>query len=238
MKKDHQMPTANSLLPAPFGWVEIPMQGYQMAKYPLTNAQYQLFMEAGGYGDDQWWTLDGILARNTHGWKAPRQWLNPPFNHPDNPVVSISWYEAVAYCGWLSALTGQHISLPTETQWQYAAQGDDGRVYPWGDVWDDTRCNNNNSHGTRPVQHYEGRGDSPFGVVDMAGNVWEWCLTDFEQGTNDLHSPSLNRVLRGGSWYFDNPSSYRCAFRLNDSPTDADYTMGFRLVLLRAPNAG
>src|SRR5690606_8543992 len=129
-----------------------------------------------------------------------RFWDDSQWNGADYPVVGVSWYEAVAFCRWLSEATGEAITLPTEEQWQYAAQGDDGRKYPWGDEWDCTRCNNSvepcHSDGTTPVRQYEGPGDSPFGVVDMSGNVWEWTLTEYESGVNDLDGAN-NRVIRG-----------------------------------------
>ncbi|MBK8024691.1 MAG: SUMF1/EgtB/PvdO family nonheme iron enzyme [Chloroflexi bacterium] len=139
----------------------------------------------------------------------------------------MSWYEAVAFCRWMSEALGERILLPTEAQWQYAAQGGDGRAYPWGEKWDGTRCNNSvvgllgflrskpPGHGERttPVTAYEGRGDSPFGVADMVGNVWEWCLTDYYDGTNDPSKSSNNRVLRGGSWDYEDTGHFRCVSR-------------------------
>jgi formylglycine-generating enzyme required for sulfatase activity len=126
--------------------------------------------------------------------------------------------------------------LPTEAQWQYAAQGTDGRTYPWGDEWDAARCNTSESGlgKTTPVRQYEGRGDSPFGVVDLAGNVWEWCLTDYEKNTNDVHSPATRRVLRGGAW-FNILVGARAAFRSN-FPSNLRYDfIGFR-VSVRPPS--
>jgi formylglycine-generating enzyme required for sulfatase activity len=133
--------------------------------------------------------------------------------------------------------------LPTEEQWQYAAQGDDGREYPWGNEWDGSKCNNAVSgewfgflkskpegHGkqTTLVTAYEGKGDSPFGVVDLAGNVWEWCLTEYESGSNDLNRTNV-RVRRGGSWdnYF--MDYFRVSARGRISPDVRNILIGFRL---------
>jgi formylglycine-generating enzyme required for sulfatase activity len=147
----------------------------------------------------------------------------------------VSWYEAVAFCLWLSEATGEKIMLPTEDQWQYAAQGDDGRAYPWGNDWDCKRCNNSvkpcASNVTKPVRHYEGKGDSPFGVVDMAGNVWEWCLTDYNKKTNDINSIANKRVLRGGSWSRYNSDFLRCDYRGRNFPSHWGCHWGFRLAL-------
>ncbi|MBC7811168.1 MAG: SUMF1/EgtB/PvdO family nonheme iron enzyme, partial [Burkholderiales bacterium] len=221
-------------LPAPFAWVEIPDKSYSIAKYPITNAQYAKFIEAGGYDQREWWTDEGWDAKlkglvldystgeavaTNNAWTEPRFWKDSTFNGVEQPVVGVSWYEALAFCLWLSNAMGENIMLPGEDQWQYAAQGG-GRKYPWGNEWDCTRCNNSvkpcESSVTTPVRQYEGKGDSPFGVVDMSGNVWEWCLTDFENKTNDMNSPASSRVIRGGSWFFFTRADYRCNFRYGD----------------------
>ena len=258
-----------ALLPAPFAWVEIPggrgtmatdesnvtlsipSQTYWMAKYPVTNAQYAKFIEAGGYTRDRWWTRDGQEARRQgirfdwtgsewkrvatgKPWVEPRYWTDAQWKGPEQPVVGVSWYEAVAFCRWLSEMTGEKIMLPTEAQWQYAAQGADGRAYPWGNPWDAGRCNNNvDGKGlgrTTPVRQYEGKGDSRLGVVDMAGNVWEWCLTAHETGRNDLDGTDY-RVLRGGSWHRTNSGDFRCDFRNRLTPDFWFNVRGFRLAL-------
>jgi len=226
-----------ALLPAPFAWVPIPGKGYSIAKYPLTNAQYKLFMDAGGYQQSKWWTKAGWKQRESDKWTEPRYWKDANWNGAEQPVVGVSWYEAVAFCLWLSEASGEKIMLPTEDQWQYAAQGDDGRAFPWGNDWDGARCNNSvkpfDSNQTTPVRQYEGKdkGDSPFGAVDMAGNVWEWCLTDFEAKTNDVNSNANIRVLRGGSWYNDHSDFFRCDYRNSNSPHYWDNNRGVRLAL-------
>lgn len=241
------------LLPAPFGWIEIPggkgtlktnesggtlavpSEKYWIAKYALTNAQFAPFMEAGGYTQDRWWTAAGLEARTKENWTKPRYWQDSKWNQPDHPVVGVSWFEAVAYCLWLSEVTGEKIMLPTEAQWQYAAQGTDGRDYPWGKKWDTSLCNNNvGGKGigkTSPVRQYEGKGDSPFGVVDMAGNVWEWCLTDYDQKINDINSNADRRVRRGGSWNNYNTEDFRCVYRIRPTPENWNNNGGFRLAL-------
>jgi formylglycine-generating enzyme required for sulfatase activity len=231
--------------------LSIPSQTYWMAKYPVTNAQYAKFIEEGGYSTERWWTADGLDARrqgiewdwNGSEWKRkaigkpwgkPRYWTDATWNGAEQPVVGVSWYEAVAFCRWLSERTGEKIMLPTEAQWQYAAQGDDGRAYPWDNSWDAGRCNNNvGSKGigrTTPVRQYEGKGDSRFGVVDMAGNVWEWCLTAYDTGRDDLDGTD-RRVLRGGSWVSSNTGYFRCVFRLRSDPGGGNLDGGFRLAL-------
>jgi formylglycine-generating enzyme required for sulfatase activity len=234
-------------IPAPFAWIEIPGRSYSIAKYPITNAQYAKFIEADGYNQRKWWTEAGWDARLkgltfdystgaavvTTAWTEPRFWNDSQWNGAEQPVVGVSWYEAVAFCSWLSDATDENIMLPTEDQWQYAAQGDDDRKYPWGNEWDCTRCNNSvtpcQSDGTTPVRQYEGLGNSPFGVVDMSGNVWEWCLTDYENQSNDVNSPANTRVIRGGGWFFFTKADCRCNFSYYDAPYSWYNFRGFRI---------
>jgi formylglycine-generating enzyme required for sulfatase activity len=228
-------PTSLSLLPAPFAWIEIPKKSYSIAKYPVTNAQFAKFIEARGYNRQEWWTAAGWEQRQKDKWTEPRYWTNGKWNGAEQPVVGVSWYEAVAFCLWLSDVTGEQIMLPTEDQWQYAALGDAGKGYPWGNDWDCKRCNNSvtpcDSNVTTHVTQYAGKGDSSFGVVDMAGNVWEWCLTDYERRTNDINNVATNRVLRGGSWNYDNTDGFRCDDRGESNPHGRGNNVGFRVSL-------
>lgn len=128
-------------------------------------------------------------------------------------------------------MSGTNVRLPTEQQWQWAAQGDDGRVYPWGHDWDATRCNNRRIIGkTTPVRAYEGLGDSPFKVVDLSGNVWEWCLTDYQSGSQLLNKTGV-RVLRGGSWDDIDADNFRCDFCIRNHPITKNFNKGFRVSL-------
>ena len=124
-----------------------------------------------------------------------KQWrVNNPqpkktrFSGENLPRTNVKWYEAIAFCRWLTAQIGARgdmsITLPTEQQWQRAAQGDDGREYPWGREFDMNKCNTQESGigQTTPVTQYP-QGASPYGVLDMSGNVWEWCLTDYRSGS-------------------------------------------------------
>lgn len=247
-------PDSVSVMPAPFDWVPIPAAAdepsYSIGKYPVTNAQFARFIEAGGYGERRWWTDAGWQVREEGWlrdqddkktwkpsgtpWTEPRFWQEDPWNVADHPVVGISWYEAAAFCLWLSDVTGEAITLPTRAQWQYAAQSDDGRTYPWGEEWDATRCNNSVepcvSSGTTPVTQYAGKGDSPFGVVDMKGNTWEWCLNDYHNQLNGLHDAAKWRVLCGASWGGSFPGSFRCTDAFFNLAVSWSNDSGFRLV--------
>ncbi len=234
------MPPPFDLMTIPGGHVTIEekvltVPEFQIGKYPVTNAQYAKFMEAGGYKEKKWWTEAGWQQKQKDEWNEPRYWNDKIWNVADYPVVGVSWYEAVAFCQWLADVTGNNIMLPSEAHWQRAAQGDDGRVYPWNNEWDCQQCNNSvkpcASDRTTPVKQYEGKGDSPFGVVDMVGNVWEWCLTDYEQQTDDVNSNAKYRVLRGGSWFNFHAGYFRCDYRLRFHPHYWGDPWGFRFAL-------
>jgi formylglycine-generating enzyme required for sulfatase activity len=240
---------ATSILPPPFAWVDIPagqvtlsqaggyllnpatvsVAAFSIARYPITVAQYQVFIDAqDGYTNTNWWEY----SKAAWLWRGENPQPRPiDYWAADRPRTHVTWYEAAAFCQWLSAQTGEHIHLPTEAEWQRAAQGDDGRVYPWGNTWDEARCKNGfggQSIGPASVQDYEGQGDSPFGVVDMAGNVWEWCSTSWETGSNDLTDDDV-RVLRGGSWFDSVISFFRTTVRQSWNPDITSDLRGFRI---------
>ena len=184
---------------------------YYIAKTPVTNAQYAAFVQTTG--------------------------SSVPENKEDHPVVNVSWYDATKYCQWLAEVTGKIYRLPSEAEWEKAARGTDGRIYPWGDEWDASRCNTSKGgkRGTTPVGTYP-QGASPYGCLDMAGNVWEWTRSlyknypyDPTDGREDLDAGG-RRVVRGGSWG-DLRGLARCADRGWDGPVDRGSNRGFRLVV-------
>jgi formylglycine-generating enzyme required for sulfatase activity len=192
---------------------------YHLAKTPLTNAQYAAFVQATGHEQPE-------------HWKGGK----PPSGKEDHPVVWVSWHDAVAYYRWLSEVTGRPYRLPSEAEWEKGARGTDGRLWPWGNEWDAKRCNTIESGkgDTTPVGAYP-QGASPYGLLDMAGNVWEWMRSvvksypyDPDDGREDLEAEGA-RVLRGGSW--SNIQFYaRCVERDWYYPDDSLDTFGFRLV--------
>nr|WP_309692364.1 SUMF1/EgtB/PvdO family nonheme iron enzyme [Armatimonas sp.] len=136
----------------------------------------------------------------------------------EHPIVNVSWEDCKAYADWAGLL------LPTEAQWEFAASGGDGRVYPWGDTWDASKCRCSKKKwgdcgGTSAVGSFPA---GPFGLVDMAGNVWEWC--DGWYGDTQTYRP-----LRGGSWSYVDAGDFRCAYRSRDDPGGRIYDVGFRL---------
>ncbi len=220
------------------------VEAFAMARYPVTNALYAAFMEAGGYADRAWWAEEAWTAREKYRWTESRYGRDREWSQPDHPVVGVSWYEAMAFCRWLSHATGQTITLPTEEQWQRAAQGDDTREYPWGDEPPTERlCNwNRTIDHTTAVAHYPA-GASPYGVMDMSGNMWEWCLTRWAEASAEsaISANQANQyVLRGGCWSSDSLLCLRAANRSQRDPNtrrkaqDRDAIYGFRCIRLSA----
>ncbi len=164
----------------------------------------------------------------------PAFWDDPQVSSPVRPVVGVNWYEAEAYCNWLSAVTGRTFQLATEMEWEQAARGADGRSYPWGDRFDSTRCNSLESHfyETTPVGLYP-RGCSPYGLFDCSGNVFEWTGSFYQaypgSKTESKDFGEKLYVVRGGAWDSDRRNC-RCAYRDRDVPDNFYDDVGFRLV--------
>jgi formylglycine-generating enzyme required for sulfatase activity len=225
---------------------------YRIGRYPVTNAEFARFVEAKGYEDRAFWTEAGWQWKEESRRTGPERY-GGEFDRPDHPVVGVSWYEAVAYCNWLTQAMraggelgpDEVVRLPTEAEWEKAARSDDGREWPWGDEFDPARANTAESRRrcTTPVGEYSPAGDSPYGCADMGGNVWEWCSTrwvdnyqDYDQDVQEREKleGDARRVLRGGSWS-DLAYFARCAARLGDLPLGWSRYCGFRCV---APVSG
>ena len=193
------------------------LDAYYIGKYAVTNAQYARFVGETGH-----------RPPGNRFWKKPEK-----ANHP---VVSISWDDAMAYAKWAGC------DLPTEAQWEKAARGPDGFVYPWGNEWDGTKCRNSvetKAEGTVPVDDHP-QGVSGYGTFQQAGNVWEWCSDwygdDYYTSPEASRNPSgpakgYYRVSRGGCWWNDSPSYFRGAYRDAFGPFRTFEHLGFRLVM-------
>jgi len=227
---------------------------YRIGKYPVTNLQFARFVEARGYDDERWWSEEGLAWRSGESdeqikdsfW---RDWVKnrPPAERnrpwfwddleradPLTPVVGVSWFEAEAYCRWLTeelrkagALgQGEVARLPTEEEWERAARGADGREYPWGQDFDVARANldigERSAKGTTAVMTYPG-GVSPDRVWDCSGNVWEWTGSWYQKGET--------RVLRGGSWIYADDGDARCSYRDVGHPACSLGNYGVRVVV-------
>ena len=234
------------------------LNDFWIGKTEVTSNQYQAFIEAGGYQRRELWTPAGWIWREMQDVTQPERcpWAG---QNADQPVVCVSWYEAVAYANWLTEETGLLVRLPTEAEWEKAARGTDGRLWPWGEEPPDgTRlnyCDQNCALGwadkttddghefTAMVGSYPA-GASPYGVLDMAGNVWEWTTTAWTgcqdvQGSaysyeiDAMHAESGDlecRVVRGGAW--DVSSIYAYTFAPYwFYPSMRDDGLGFRLVV-------
>ncbi len=179
----------------PVHWARI--SPFWLAETPVTNRQYAVFLEKTGA-------------------REPDYWRDKRFSVPEQPVVGVSWDDAQDFCAWLSKASGRRVLLPSEAQWEFAARGTDGREYPWGkEPPDETRaCFNLGGQEGQPApvgSFPAGRG--PFGTLDQAGNVWEWCRDAWDENAyakpehaDEAIDPVLDskdaerRVLRGGGW--------------------------------------
>jgi formylglycine-generating enzyme required for sulfatase activity len=241
-----------SVLPGPFEWCEIPsnsafnmvtnkeakytfvIKPFLMAKYPITFEQFQVFVnDSQGFRKAEWW--QGLAADADHC-KAPGAQLN---THAQNlPRDKVSWYDAVAFCRWMSTWIGYEIRLPAEWEWQWAAQGPDGRTYPWGNKYIQGYANINEVDGKIPAGVYLNKttpvgsfpqGASHYGVLDMSGNVWEHCLNEYDNLQNIDLSGDIDRVVRGGSSGEDQYFA-RCSYRLGYIPYVRSSANGFRVI--------
>ncbi|MEQ8673687.1 MAG: SUMF1/EgtB/PvdO family nonheme iron enzyme [Aggregatilineales bacterium] len=202
---------------------------YQVSVYPITTAQFQAFVQSD-YSDMRWWA-DFPAEYQPHAVNTDE---NPSLlaKALNLPATLISWYQAVAFCRWLTVryqganiiTADQMIRLPTDVEWEKAARGTDGRVYPYGD---DAEADFANMSGTDlgdvcPVGLFAD-GVSPYGTHDMSGNVFEWCTAN----TEDI---SAGQILRGGSYYMSEEWA-RCAYRYERMPAQQLKDSGFRVVL-------
>jgi formylglycine-generating enzyme required for sulfatase activity len=179
---------------------EVALAAFYIDKYPVTNRQYEAFCRATGY---RW----------------PKYWQESRFNDPDAPVVGVSVADAAKFARWVGK------ALPTEEQWEKASRGPDGRAFPWGDeeLGNGAACMGRDpaTGGTDPVGRHPGSA-SPYGVHEMAGNVWEWTATTVEDAET-VH------IIKGGC-YNDPPDLCRSYMRLAAAPKDKHETIGFRCV--------
>lgn len=193
---------------------ELTLPAFHIGLTCVTNAQYGRFMQATRH-----------RAPDDKSWHEPAK--------AEQPVTHVDWNDAQAYCHWAG------LRLPTELEWEKAARGDDGREYPWGNKWDESKCRTFSNKGretTAGVWDYS-LGASPWGVLQMAGNVWEWCLDGYSEKSHkryrkgDLKPPteSRRRVLRGGSWNDVGVGGFRCAARNYDTPDVRSAQRGFRV---------
>jgi formylglycine-generating enzyme required for sulfatase activity len=283
--------------------IDVPLDVFHVGRFAVTNAEYQLFVDAGGYRDERWWETEAARAwrdgrRTAAGlrrywldeWRILRSWPDSrisqlldeeridqatadlwtylrafeneaategllfewfrdgqtfdrprfaddsTFNAPLQPVVGVSWYEARAYCAWLSARAGRTYSLPSEHQWEAAARGRSRRAFAYEGDFYAAKANTLEPglKRTTPVGVFV-EGDSPGGLSDLTGNVCEWTLSPYtERQQMHAHEESeleqeVRRVARGGAWNYPRGHA-RAAYRLSLDPVNRTYGVGFRVV--------
>lgn len=209
----------------PIHWVRL--TPFWLGETPVTNQQYAVFLKQ-------------TRAREPEFWRDPR------YSAPGQPVVGVSWEDAVAFCRWLSKAARQKIMLPSEAQWEFAARGTDGREYPWKDGQPPDASKacfglDGQTGQPAPVGSYPA-GQGPFGTLDQAGNVWEWCRDAWDQNAyakrlhrpidpvegKGLKGPEVQRVLRGGGWVVS-AGNLRAALRFRSPARSQFGDIGFRV---------
>jgi formylglycine-generating enzyme required for sulfatase activity len=219
---------------------------YFVSRYLVTVAQYHAFIKDGGYTERWWqcWTHDGWEWKQRMKKVCPYAWNNPRWAVPNHPVIGVTWYEAFAFSRWLDAklrsistMPDSHleIRLPTEAEWEKCARGPEGRLYPWGNEFQPELANVRETSGvnrTSAVGLFGERAASIYGIEDLAGNVWEWCLSQWREQYQPEDFISLTgdkpRSSRGGSWFHGSKHA-RAASRFWYRPGVADFCWGFRV---------
>ncbi len=258
----------------------VDVEAFRISRYPITNAQYRCFIEAGGYKEQRYWQTEAsrqwweggkadekLIAtyaekyqNDVRDWlnkdtarRAPCFWHDRKWNIANHPVVGVSWFEALAFCAWLSEVTGEAVRLPNEEEWEYAARGIEGLQYAWGNEFSAESGNTKETglERTSAVGLFlPGRAVGPqseeFGLHDMTGNVWEWTINRWggdagsskftyadwdKQSRDERGDVKVNdfKMLRGGSW-LNSPRDARCSVRLRNIPDYRYGDVGFRLV--------
>jgi len=215
-------------LPKGFFRAEMPSQTMTLDEFyidqtTVTHAEYQKFLDAHPNRDVPY--VASPAARSFNWDKITRAF---PAQRDQFPVVLISWDDAAAYCQWAGK------RLPSEAEWEKAARGTDGRIWPWGNAWDASKANSVEQRNDAAMigGQFPG-GASPYGALDMVGNVWQWTSTlykpypyDANDGRADPQTPGA-RVTRGGAWAFG-PSVTRTATRNRFDPQSVSLSIGFR----------
>ena len=205
---------------------QVYLSAYEISRYEITNVQYRAFVEA----------MNRPTPRGHNGEKT---WEDEMLNGDTQPVVGVTWFDAQAFAEWIGG------SLPTEAQWERAARGTEARVYPWGDTPPKARQHANFArryNRPMPVGQFP-KGESPDGIADLAGNVWEWCLDEYEPAAYQRNGKGVPRnplnlrfrdvlrarVIRGGAWDVGR-AFLRSGLRFKFYPLDSTHTIGFRVV--------
>lgn len=214
----------NSLIE--FSEMLINLPAFYIDKYPVTNAQYSVFLDYMNKNKDHSFCHKLEPTSKNH---TPQYWNDPLFNKPNFPVVGVDWWDAYAFASWANK------RLPTEMEWEKAARGANGNIYPWGNKWDENSCNHfkrgiQGTLSTTKVDKYP-KNCSPYGVIDMVGNVWQWTSNKFNQHLAEClpWNGEGYVAIRGGS--FRRTWEYQhCSFRDDSDPDTRGPNNGFRCV--------
>ncbi|MBN2091084.1 SUMF1/EgtB/PvdO family nonheme iron enzyme [candidate division KSB1 bacterium] len=210
---------------------EVQLSEFRISKYLVTVEEYSRFIQEGGYENPAYWSAGGFKK-----FDAPGKWEDQ-LSYPSRPVVRVCWYEAMAFALWAGC------QLPTEAQWERAAKGKSQiyKKYPWGNEPPDgkiTNCPDSKLRHASPVGMFPDDCTDEE-VLDMGGNVWEWCRDyydgEFYQKVSETKDPvnknkSRSTVVRGGSWYYSGTRVFRCAYRDSGDPGVRVVGIGFRVV--------
>lgn len=197
---------------------EVEIGAFQLSRTHVTNGEYAAFLAATGH-------------------PAPRLHREPGFDHPRQPVLAVSWHDALAYCDWLAGATGRPYRLPRDAEYEHAARGgSEGTIFPWGDELDPRRACFGGRAGPCAAGSFAPNG---FGLHDMVGNAWTWCAERFEEVSGGVaainrptnQDPSGNRVLRGGSYMTCHYLNLWIAYRHEDPADLRHESIGFRVAL-------
>jgi len=234
------------------------LDAYYIGKYKVTNKEYSKFIHAGGYDESSYWSGESLGQFGTEPelWNIKEHFGGGLPGNDNYPVVGISWFEAQAYCRWLSQKTGNIYRLPTEAEWEKAARGLEPRRYAWGDEIDSSYSNydsgqNREQMGLTPVGYYNGSDRSgfktsdnvsPYGAYDMTGNTFEWCSDWYGRAyyaTAASRNPlgpatGSSRVLRSAG-YIDSAYYQRAASRHKRGAHLKNHATGFRCVREHSP---
>lgn len=212
-----------------YGWYEKETRrraktgSFCIDRYPVTNAEYKAFIDETGHPEPfispEAYQRQGFLV---HPYERVKEflWQNRSFppGRKDHPVVLVSLNDATSYCTWVGKKMKRRYRLPTEGEWEKAARGTDGRIFPWGNEWNPDYLNSGERFGsTTPVSRFP-RGRSPYGLYDMVGNAFEWTASPWEE---------KGFVLKGCSWD-DLPGTCRAAMRHGRPPQSKHILIGFR----------
>jgi formylglycine-generating enzyme required for sulfatase activity len=236
------------------------LKTFEIGKYPVTNAWYKEFVEANGYGNDKYWTVEGRKWKSYTNTITPVYWGQKNWSCPNKPVIGICWWEAQAFINWLNVIKWEGYTtyrLPAEDEWQAAAAGFEGRRYAWGDEFDVEKCNCGGSEGqaggTTSVGIFEA-GNTPEGIADMSGNVLEWCLItlgkkkvvkdipwdqeiqklldkkSYDEAAKLQNKKGLALPFLRGGAWSFNEYDVRCNMRTCQAPNIQHFYIGFRCI--------